>query len=900
MEGRLQLIHQKHVFANFTDLKAYVEEQLIKEKHISLLAEPMVLLYGEVSNPNVVLVIGNKTNDKEPGTNEFESGNGFFFIDSKQMELDIKKNAEEIKKVGLEINEIKNIIKTIQKHLATLQNEIDNTQVGAGLAEDGSYVKKVSLTDDPIVYILDAESLDDADIKLDKALQKINSDIIKGVIVNGVNAVVKDNVASVTIDSGDIQIEEGFSEIEPDLIEDDHLHFHSGDTLSMAFAKTEKTYYTEREARKAADELLRTDLDNEVERATEFESKLREDLDNEIERATEIEADLRVDVDSANAKIDTFLANADMSQQAIDTLRELQNYIDDHGDEVVKIVEDINKNAEDIAKNTENLNAEIDRSTKKDEELDSKLDDEISRAKETDSLLRNDLDNEIRRAVSEDERLNAAISDEVKNRELNFATLSGRIDDVHDRVSTTEQNLSNEINRATLAEQKIDAAYKEADAEEKSARESAITEVKGSIDTLKVKLDGIEDGAQVNKIEKIFVDDVLMDITDNKEVKITMPEVPVQGVYVNDNILSLNGTELSANIGFAYDSVAKQLVLYGKDTTKVIATVDVSEFVKDGMIKFVELVTLDNGETVIRIVWNTDAGDEILDVPVNSLIQVYEAGDGLTKDGQKFSIKLNANVPESFLRVSADGLYTEGIKQHVFDSISASEEKTNASINTLSDVISGIQDEISDIENIAKNSFTLADGEGITFSFIPGTEANQTKILSGDIKGYYTYATKPETEKDSDFSLLRMTENGYMFVTNSTSAMKHTDSEGNIHFLSTYLINLEKEHEVLHNKIDAETERAQAVEAELRAELVAVKEELSSANEKIATLENTINDLMSGKNDEFLRMLKNAVINADTFKDDPTDPTVEVVVTDGESVLVKTREEAVYGADVIY
>ena len=47
------------------------------------------------------------------------------------------------------------------------------------------------------------------------------------------------------------------------------------------------------------------------------------------------------------------------------------------------------------------------------------------------------------------------------------------------------------------------------------------------------------------------------------------------------------------------------------------------------MIDKVEVVTLDNGKTVIRITWNTESGLEETDVPADSLIQVYEAGEGV-------------------------------------------------------------------------------------------------------------------------------------------------------------------------------------------------------------------------------------------------------------------------------
>lgn len=1004
MEGRLQFIHRNKVFTTSEDAKSYVES-LVKRNYISLLAEPMVLLYGDKTNPNILLVIGNKTNDKEHGTLDFFNGNSYFYIDSAKMEADILSNKEVIEKLDLGIDEIQKTIKEVKNELTRIQEELDNTQLGAGLAEDGSYVPNVSFSNRPIAYITEAESLNDADVKLDIALQILDKEVVKEVVVNGVKGEVKDNVAHVTIDTSDINVDSNFANIVPDLKEDGHLHIHSGDTISMVFAKIEKTYDTEKTKREETDKKL----DAEIKRSVAKDEIFEKGLADEIIRATEIEKGLRVDVDNANEKIDTFLLAADLTQDAIDTLREIQSYIDEHGEEAAKMVDD-------IAKNTKAIADEVARSTEKDAVLEQALEDEVNRATDAELSLKNEFSNTTNKIESEYKAADAAIntridnvehslSDEVnraksveesllekvnlekdraelaesgllstiesekeraekKENELNQAIINekdraekvendlrddvNRIDSnvisLQEKMNDSEDDILDLTTRMSAAENNIEA-NKDNLTVETNSRISADTELQSKIDILftnKVevedgkgltsndftdvllnKLNSIEENAQNNKIEKVLVDNILLDITDNKEVKINMPKVPVQGVYVDDNILSLNGTELSANISLAYDKTSQQFILYGKDTTKVISTIDVSEFIKDGMLQKVEVVTLDNGKTVIRITWNTDSGHEITDVPADSFIQVYEAGEGIIKINDTFSIRLNTNVSENFLRVDSNGLYTEGIKQFVAESIVISEEKTNERLVNLSDAIVGTQKELSslsgtveglkdtcniintdlavasndidtlkndintlkekdnEIEKLAQNSFTPVDGDGISLVLTPGSESDRTNILSGKIKGYYTYAAKPESEKDSDYSLLRLTDDGHIFVTNSTSAMKHMDIDGNPHVLSTFINSL---------KFDNNT---------LRNELNIVKDELAVAKNTITELENAFNGLISGENSEFMSMLKRAIINSDTFKDEETDPTVEVVVTEGENVVVRTREDAVYEGSVI-
>ena len=1020
MEGRLQFLHRNKVFATSEDAKIYIDS-LVKQGFISLLAEPMVLLYGDKDNPNVLLVIGTKTNTEAPGTLDFYNGNRYFFIDSAQLEADILANKQAIEELKLTVEELERLINDIKKRVDELQVELDNTQKGAGLAEDGSYVPNVSLYDRPIIYIKDAESLNDADVKLDTALQILDAEVVKGIIVNGVRGEVEDNIASVTIDTSDINVEPDFESVVPDLKEDGHLHIHSGDTISMVFAKIEKTYDTEKAKREETDRKL----DAEIERSVEKDEIFEKGLADEIVRATETEAGLRKDVDDANEKIDTFLLAADLTQDAIDTLREIQSYIDEHGEEAAKMVDDIAKNAKAIAD-------EVDRSTKKDAELEKAIETEIERATDAELALKNDFDkvtskieseykesdaaiitayekadaaiiaayekadtdiineyksadialntridnldhslsDEINRATGTEKQLSKQINDEKERAEKKEGELAqsiiaefersnevekglrsdvNRINDnvisLQERMDTCESDISDLETRMSSVETNVETNKDNLTAEV-NARISADTELQSKIDTLfanKVevedgkglstndftdillnKLNSIEDNAQVNKIEKIFVDDVLLDITDNKGVKINMPKVPVQGVYVDDNILSLNGTELSANVSIDYDNTTKQIILYGKDTTKVISTIDVSDFIKDGMIDRVEVVTLDNGKTVIRITWNTDGGKEITDVPADSLIQVYEAGDGILKVNDTFSIKLNTNVSENFLRVDANGLYTEGIKQFVAEAIIASENITNGQIVNLSNAIADTQSDLSElsntveglkgvcndintdlavantdietlkstvdalkvkdeeIENLAKNSFIPVDGEGISLSLTPGSESDRTSVLTGKVKGYYTYAAKPEAEKDSDYSLLRLTDDGYIFVTNSTSAMKHMDIDGAPHVLSTFINTLKQENTGLKTEVETLTT------------------ELDSAKNRITELENTLRGLISGENAEFMGMLRRAIINSDTFKDEDTDPTVEVVVTEGENVLVRTKEDAVYEGSVIY
>ena len=1308
MEGRLQFINQKYVFSDATEAKLYLND-LINKGYTSLLSEPMVLLYGDKEKPNVLFVIGNKTNAENIETQEYWSANSFFVIDSAQIEKDVLANKDRLDSLNITIADIKNNIKRIEDELkqeiedrinadAALQSELDATQLGAGLASDGSYVKNISFEDRPIHYIAKAESLNDADVKLDIALQELDAEVVKQVVVNGVNANVEKNTASVTIDSSVIRMEENYENVKPILKDEEHLHVHSGDTISMALAKVETTYYD-----------LRDKVNKEIARSNEVDEKLRSDLDNEITRSVSVDEKLRTDVDSANKKIDDFLKNAEVGEAVIDTLHEIQHYIDEHGEAAAEMVSNIAQNKSDIAAEVlrattkeleldEKISNEIKRSEANDRELNDAIKEEFNRASGVESILRRDLDSEITRSTSTDKHIEDKFDREIKesrdaesslsnrlDNEIGRSTdadiaINSRIDIVENRVSTIEGDylkasdkkaledlihaefdrandieqglrsdldkeiarstsidtthsadiaknknaidneitrstsideklrtdvdsanskidtfllgadtgdnsidtlkeiqghissndlkiegidneisridgkIDSEIERATNAENEIstvlntflldadrgvnsidtlkeiqeyiannnenisninesikeesnravgvedtlrtdvdsannkidafllgadtgdnsidtlkeiqeyissnngkigdidkqiskidgeikdltstdeklrtdvdyakekidafllaadstqnaidtlrdiqdyidehgeaaaemvsniaqnkedittingeiknltstdeglrtdvDAAKKKIDdflfdadtgknsidslleiqeyitsndlkiesidneisgidgkidaeikrsteSDEKlrtdvdSANNKINTFLEGadrgdnSIDTLKEiqeyikvntlslsgkvdkvdnkglsendfttvlknKLENISDGAQVNRIERIYVDNNPLAITENKEVFITMPEVPFKTTQDGDNILSLSNGELSSSLSLKYNSDEHKITLYGKNG-KEISTIDTNDFVKEGIIKKAYLSTKEGEEYLILEFTNPNVED--VEIKVTRLIDVYTAGDGLLLNDRTFSILIPSNA-DNFLKSDATGLYTSGIKDYVEDKIN----KVNATIENLTN-------RDNEIEDIAKNSFTVGNGNVIKLNL------SDEKVLTADLKFIYNKGIVPAEEAKNDDSLLRITSNGELYATNSTAAMSHIDDEGNSSFLDSYLNYLERELATTKNNLAVLTKNY---------------EELTKRFDNVF-LKSTGEDYQG-----HLQAIKNEIISKDVFKDNTADPTIEIEVTEGEQVYIRTREEAIYNGN---
>jgi len=163
-----------------------------------------------------------------------------------------------------------------------------------------------------------------------------------------------------------------------------------------------------------------------------------------------------------------------------------------------------------------------------------------------------------------------------------------------------------------------------------------------------------------------------------------------------DKILTQSSKGLLANLNLTW-STTDGLKLIGKSGT-VITTIPAKDFIKDGMLKEVELSVLSKGPetnpqgladgTYLHFTFNTDGGSKEIYVNVTSLIDVYTAGNGLKLSGKTFSVKRDASS-ESFLTVGADGIKLSGV-QAAIDAVKPAEtaaiiDKIEASVGLAKD-----------------------------------------------------------------------------------------------------------------------------------------------------------------------------------------------------------------------
>lgn len=177
------------------------------------------------------------------------------------------------------------------------------------------------------------------------------------------------------------------------------------------------------------------------------------------------------------------------------------------------------------------------------------------------------------------------------------------------------------------------------------------------------KLEGIEAGAQVNKIEVVKVNGSAVTIADaDKSVDITIPSAPVQGVADDEKVLALDGDKLKTTLNLAYVAATEDtnavLRLTGING-EVVSSIDATAFVKDGMLEGAALegpTGEETGTKYLVLTFNTAAGKENIRMDVSDLLDYYYAGDGLQlSDSKSFSIKLD-ETSNKYLQVTTNGL----------------------------------------------------------------------------------------------------------------------------------------------------------------------------------------------------------------------------------------------------
>lgn len=144
------------------------------------------------------------------------------------------------------------------------------------------------------------------------------------------------------------------------------------------------------------------------------------------------------------------------------------------------------------------------------------------------------------------------------------------------------------------------------------------------------------------------------------KASVIMPKPTVTGVATDDKVLKLNGTNLSSTLNLKYDSTGKKIQLLGINNA-VIAEVDATDFIKDGM---VDNVGFDPETKILTITFNTISGKEAITVDLTSLVDTYTAGNGIAIAGNVVSVKRDT-TSEPFLTIGTAGVKLSGVQNEI-------------------------------------------------------------------------------------------------------------------------------------------------------------------------------------------------------------------------------------------
>lgn len=192
------------------------------------------------------------------------------------------------------------------------------------------------------------------------------------------------------------------------------------------------------------------------------------------------------------------------------------------------------------------------------------------------------------------------------------------------------------------------------------------------------------------------------------------------------------------------------LHLKGKDGADV-ATVDMSQFVVDGMIQSVEY---DKENHTLVITWNTDAGSKVTKIDLSNLIDIYTAGNGIeVSDKGVISIKLD-EATQSYLVLSENGLKLENVDGSHIElgkAIKDDKEEEVASTEKVTDVLATIFSTLKDVEDSAIS--VVGDGKSINVT--DDAEKATKKILS-----LKSEESTKETVDNGHIEVVNNSENG--------------------------------------------------------------------------------------------------------------------------------------------
>ena len=590
---------------------------------------------------------------------------------------------------------------------------------------------------------------------------------------------------------------------------------------------------------------------SEIERAKSAEQALRDGLTKEIHDREASIAESKLYADNA-VKVEH-----DRALEAERNLREkIEAETTTRVSEITRVETEVVGNAK--AEVLEKLQNETDRAKGAEQANAKSIADETARAKQSETVLTSDVD---------------TIKDKLKVHEESLTSLSDKIGDETARAIEKEHALELVINenKQKIDKEIADRAEKDAsqDAEITANHEALIT-LQGTVDT-------------EGSIRSIINDELVA--TENKIVNETERAKTAEGVLGEriDALVTANGNTLDDSKAYTdekisdvkgiTDSIKVDIKALQDKDTEIKGILDTKveavrlEGVEGQPLTYQLLVKLPTGEAVcgtinipqdnffkgarfdegtghLFLTFSTSEGEQVADLDMNSLVQIYYAGNGLGKDSDnKFFINKNEDGDEGYLVVGENGICIQGINAKLSEKANIGDSYTKAeSETTYSDIRKEITTSKNDLTLVIKDAKTELNG----------------KIT--EVANSITDETDRASNEESRLSDL---------ITANTSTINNnnTETKAKLAELATKATNNT-------TAITAETTRATAAETALNVRVTAAEDKINTLNagvgvegsvsDKISKTQSVINDRIAQVEKDYANadtVLNNSITN---------------------------------------
>lgn len=206
------------------------------------------------------------------------------------------------------------------------------------------------------------------------------------------------------------------------------------------------------------------------------------------------------------------------------------------------------------------------------------------------------------------------------------AAISGKADTEY--VYSLFETVSGFISSITEVEEAIESIFSELDNIRSGMTDidEEIGDLNGRVDEIKNEVDGLKDDVDDVKEKITEISDDVNTLTENIDtLSGTVEAIEETIVGISGDILTLRNElniEIESRKSTAFASVEynsnDKLINFFNVKNEVIGTIDATDFIKDGMVDNVELVT--SGDTTYLVItFNTDAGKEKISINIGDL-----------------------------------------------------------------------------------------------------------------------------------------------------------------------------------------------------------------------------------------------------------------------------------------